>query len=99
MDAPLAAALKRVVEHQIIGRHATVAPSADDQAIWVRDPLCDRVINRGKIVLHIDSAPGPVDAHRVFGPAAGRAARIRQDHGVTVGREELLFELELVGEL
>ena len=42
-------------------------------------------------------APGSVNAHRVVRPAPGRTARIGHDHGVTVGGEKLLLEIELIG--
>ena len=58
---------------------ALEAIAADAEALGIGQPARDRVIDRGEVVLHIDASPAGINAHRVLGPAAGRAAVVDDD--------------------
>src|SRR5262245_37723833 len=78
---------------EIIGRHPTVTPTTDSEPFRICQTAPDRVVDRREIVLHVDAAPRRINAHRVGGTTTGRAARIRQDYKVAIGREDLLLEI------
>ena len=79
---------------EIIRGNAAVTPTADAEPIRIGQAARHGVIDRGQIVLDIAVPPIGVNPHREFLAAAGRAARIRQDDGVTIRREQLRFEIE-----
>src|SRR4030095_12836854 len=78
---------------EIICRHSTVTPPAYYQPLRVGDTTCNGVIHCRKIILHIDSAPGGVDAHRVVRSTPSGTARIWHNDRISIGREKLLLEI------
>src|SRR6476620_1435957 len=78
---------------EIICRHPAVTPPPYHQPLRIGDPTRNGVVHRREIVLHVDSAPGGVDTHRVVRSTPGGTARIRHYYRISVGREKLLLEI------
>ena len=84
---------------QVVSQNTAVAPSAHREAIRIGHTDLDGVVDTGEQILHFVVAPVGPNRAREFLAAAGAAAVVHIEDGISFRREKLALGAEAVGVL
>src|SRR2546430_1065804 len=78
-----------------VGEKTSIRVTVDRQTLFVDVVMALRVINAAHHVVEVEIAPRAPRGPQKLLAVAGRAARVRVDHEVSVGGKELVLEREV----